>query len=143
LFVSGSGACVCVREKNGVTAPMGACKVFLRLRGFAVCFCVSLTHTHLSELSLSPSRDDLWRRDSSCPVNMPGNRHANKALHAAGFSGSCCCPFTLLSLSLTAVKPAKISHILKLSSNCRRVPCEVYFSIQNSKESYEHSIGIL
>lgn len=35
-----------VREKNGVTAPVGACKVFLRLRCFAQHFCVSLTHTH-------------------------------------------------------------------------------------------------
>lgn len=34
-----------VWEKNGVTAPMGACKVFLRLRCFAQYFCVSLTHT--------------------------------------------------------------------------------------------------
>jgi len=134
---------LCKREKwchgtygcmQGISKAERFCCMFL---------CVPYTHTHLSELSLSPSRDDLWRRDSSCPVNMPGNRHANKALHAAGFSGSCCCPFTLLSLSLTAVKPAKISHILKLSSNCRRVPCEMYFSIQNSKESYEHSIGIL
>lgn len=37
---------VCERQKNGVTSPVGAFKVFLRLRCFARCYCVSLTHTH-------------------------------------------------------------------------------------------------
>ncbi len=51
------------------------------------------------------------------------------ARRAAGFSGSCCCPFMLPSLSLTAVKQAKISHTIRLRSNCQIVPWEVHFSI--------------
>lgn len=98
--------CVWEREKNGVTSSVGAWKVFLRLRCFAR-HTRTHTHTHLSELSLSPSHDDLWQRDSSCPVNMPGNRHSN-ILNTTTGSSSCCRLQWQLLLSLYA--PESLPH---------------------------------
>ncbi len=58
---------------------------------------------------------------STCLATATGTSSTPQqaARRAAGFSGSCCCPFMLLSLSLTAVKQAKISHTIRLRSNCQ------------------------
>lgn len=110
-----------VREKNGVTAPVGACKVFLRLRCFAQHFCVSFTHTHTClSYHFHPVTmicgGEILHALSTClaTATATSSTPQQAARRAAGFSGSCCCPFTLLSLSLTAVKPAKISYTLRL-----------------------------
>lgn len=133
--------CAFVREKNGVTAPVGACKVFLRLRCFAQHFCVSLTHTHLSELSLSPSHDDLWRRDSSCPVNMPGNRHGN--ILNTTTSGSSCCRlqwqlllsfYTHESLSYCSRTSQDFSHTKAMVLIARKCPGKCTSAFQKNPQ---------
>lgn len=117
--LSFSGACVCEREKwchgtcgcmQGISKAEMFCSTFL---------CVPYTHTCLS-YHFHPVTmicgGEILHALSTClaTATATSSTPQQAARRAAGFGGSCCCPFKLLNLSLTAVKPAKISHTLRL-----------------------------